>query len=134
MAQEAITFFIMKLEECDYRTATGLLFLAPQLQSTLFTPMNGTNSSTRRRIGHQTTKRRGKKHDDKIDSSTALISFSDVPWPCDGDAQDMVVVMLAGEETPGSKISVLNKLLVFGIQIRFSPSFSRTYAKKIKIE
>lgn len=138
MAEEAITFFIMELEECDYRTATGFaVFGTPTPIDTIYHDewYELLNAQKNRPSDDKEAR---KKHDDKIktflDSSTALISFSDLPWPCDGDAQDMVVVMLAGEETPGFKMSVLNKLLFFGIQITFSHGFPRTYAKKIKSE
>lgn len=80
-----------------------------------------------------------RKYDDKIktflDSSTAVISFSDVPWPCDGDAQDMVAVMLTGEETPGTKIKRLKQIALFWHPERsFSPGFPRTCAKEIESE
>lgn len=102
MAGEASTFFIMELEECDYRTATGFaVFGTPTPIDTIYHDewYELLNAQKNRPSNDKEAR---KKHDDKIktflDSSTALISFSDVPWPCDGDAQDMVVVMLAGRK------------------------------------
>jgi len=89
------------------------------------------------------SKRRGKKareiYDARIktfldDAPTAVISFDDFPWPCDGDAQDMVAVMLTGEETPGTKIKRLKTIAFFGIQTKFSPGFQGSYGNKIESE
>ena len=64
-----------------------------------------------------TDKEARKKYDARIktflDASAAVISFGDVPWPCDGDAQDKVALMLKGEETPGAKIRRLKTIALF---------------------
>ncbi|KAJ7321478.1 Nuclear factor of kappa light polypeptide protein enhancer in B-cells inhibitor-like 1 [Desmophyllum pertusum] len=33
-----------------------------------------------------------------IENTPSTIRYADVPWPCDGTAEDMVAVMLSGEE------------------------------------
>ena len=53
-----------------------------------------------RRSGKKHTRRRGPKIYTPI--TRQFISFGDVPWPCDGDANDMLAVMLTGEETTSS--------------------------------
>ena len=57
------------------------------------------------------------------DASTTVISYDDVPWPCEGDAQDMVAVMLTGEETPGSKIKHLKTIALFWHPDKFLSRF-----------
>ena len=48
-----------------------------------------------------------------LNRSPEVISFGDVPWPCDGDADDMLAVMLTGEETTSSKIKRIKELAPF---------------------
>ena len=70
-----------------------------------------------------------KKYDAEIktffDAPSVVISFGDIPWPCDGDAQDMVAVMLTGEETPGAKIKRLKQIALFWHPDKFLSRFSK---------
>ena len=59
------------------------------------------------------------------DAPTTVISFDDVPWPCDGDAQDMVAVMLTGVKKPGTKRKRLKAIALFWHPDKFLSRFSK---------
>jgi len=131
LAEEAITFLIMELEECDYRTATGFaVFGTPTPTDTIYHDEWYELLDARKNRPSINDKKARERYDARIktfldDAPTALISFDDVPWPCDGDAQDMVAVMLTGEETPGTKIKRLKTIALFWHPDKFLSRFSK---------
>ena len=54
-----------------------------------------------------------------------ICNATNVPWPCDGDAQDMVAVMMAGEETPGAKIRRLKTIVLVWHPDKFLSRYSK---------
>ena len=60
-----------------------------------------------------------------LNRSPEVISFGDVPWPCDGDADDMLAVMLTGEETTSSKIKRIKELALFWHPDKFLSRYSQ---------
>ena len=118
LAEEAIVFLIMELEECVYSTATG--FAVFGTATPIYTIYHDEWYELLNRQKNRPSindKEARQKHDNKIkmflDTSTAVISLSDNPWPCDGDAQDMVAVIMTKEETPGNKIKHLRQIALF---------------------
>lgn len=138
MVEEVIIFFIMELEECDYWMVIGFVVFGILILIDIIYYDEWYEFFNVQKNWLLDDKEVWKKYDDKIkmffDFLMVFILFSDVFWFCDGDVQDMVVVMFVGEEILGFKISVLNKLLFFGIQIIFFYGFLRIYVKKIKSE
>ena len=120
----------MELEECDYRTATGFaVFGTPTPIDTIYHDEWYELLNAQKNRPSITDKEARKKYDARIktflDASAAIISFGDVPWPCDGDAQDKVAVMLTGEETPGAKIRRLKTIALFWHPDKFLSRYSK---------
>lgn len=121
----------MELEGCDYRMATGLAVLGtPTPIDTVYHDAWNELLNPKKTRTLMPDKDARKKYDSSVrrfqDASTHAehISFGDVPWPCDGDAEDMVAVMLTGEETPSAKIKRSKELALFWHPDKFLSRYS----------
>ena len=119
----------MELEGCDYRTATGLALGTRTPIDTLYHDGWQELLNKKKARPSMTDVGARKTYDVRVrgflNRSPEVISFGDVPWPCDGDADDMLAVMLAGEETTSSKIKRIKELALFWHPDKFLSRYSQ---------
>ncbi|KAJ7353855.1 Nuclear factor of kappa light polypeptide protein enhancer in B-cells inhibitor-like 1 [Desmophyllum pertusum] len=125
LSEEAITFLIMERENCDYDTAMGRAMGHDEPLNTLYfdkwyellpkVKMPSKADEEARDIYD-------KKVSSFIENTPSTIRYADVPWPCDGTAEDMVAVMLSGEEQNVIRKRI-KELALFWHPDKFSPRF-----------
>ena len=132
LAEEAVTILIMERENCGYETATGLAFGHDQPLNTLYyekwyelLPRARVPSmaDVQARAGYDV------KVKDFLQNTPLKINFGDVPWPCDGTAQDMVAVMLSGEDK-ATKRKRIKDLVLFWHPDKFFSRYDSILAEK----
>ena len=132
LAEEAVTFLIMEKENCDYETATGKALGHDQPLNTLYYD-NWYEILPGVRVPSMADVEARKKYDLKVkafvENTPDTINFIDVPWPCDGAAEDMVAVMLSGEDS-ATKRKRIKDLILFWHPDKFFSRFETRLSQK----
>ena len=124
LAEEVVTILVMeRRENCGYETATGLAFGHDQPLNTLYYD-KWYELLPRARVPSMADAQARAAYDVKVkdflQNTPLTINFGDMPWPCDGIAQDMVAVMLSGEDKV-TKRKRIKDLVLSSIQTIFFP-------------
>jgi len=101
LAEEAIPFLIMDRENCDYDTAMGRAMGDDKpLHTVYFDKWHELLPKVKMpsKADVEASKIYDKKVMSFMESTPSSITYADIPWPCDGTTEDMVAVMLSGED------------------------------------
>ena len=132
LAEEAVTFLIMEQENCDYETATGRALGHDQPLNTLYHD-NWFEILPGVRVPSMADVEARKEYDLKVkafvENTPETIKFIDVPWPCNGAAEDLVAVMLSGEDS-ATKRKRIKDLILFWHPDKFFSRFKTKLSQK----
>lgn len=133
LAEEVATFLIMEKEGCDYETATGLVLGHNGPLSTIYYDKWYELLPVKGRVSSKTDVQARGEYDKKVtafvENTPDPIHFQDVPWPCNGTAQDMVAVKISGEER-ANKRRRIKELVLFWHPDKFFAGFENMLSKK----
>lgn len=124
---------IMEIEGCDYQKATGLALGHSLPLNTLYhdkwyeiLPKKIVSSKA-----DEEARRSYDRNVEQFQSATPEnICYADVPWPCDGEAEDLVAVMLSGEQDTHAKIKRIKQLALFWHPDKFLSRYSNHLTRK----
>ena len=132
LTEEVVTFLMMEQESCGYEAATGLALGQDQSLNTVYYE-KWYELLPRVRVPSMADAETRAAYDlkvkDFLHNTPVTINFIDVPWLCDGTAQDMVAIMLSGEDK-STKRKRIKDLVLFWHPDQFFPRFGSILSSK----
>ena len=102
LCEEAITFLIMERESCEYNLTAMARALGMDKPLTTIYFEKWYDILPKIKMPSVTDKEARHTYEEKmrsfVETTPNTIRYNDIPWPCDGTPEDIVAVMLSGEQ------------------------------------